>query len=152
MIKQIFLFFPLFLIGCNTNQKSIENRILAEISNTKELNFSHYNDFEWDSLIILRPYSNIQLIEKEYNIDLSGVSESIEILDTINLIVFLNNNKATKYAELTRDQGDFSATIIIKKENANFRLSNNNTFVIKIKPAHHIKRGISSKKIEVTVR
>lgn len=124
------------LISCSTNEKSLESLILNEIENSQKLNLSNYNEFGWDSIIILEPYSNIEKIEKEKNIDLSDVNDSIEMLDSINLIIFLKDGKAVKYSEISRNIADFDHyQEIIKKENANFILSvnQNNSKILKIK-------------------
>ena len=81
---------------------------MNELENSKELNLSNYNEFEWDSLIILGPYSNIEKIKMEKSIDLSNVSNSIEMLDNINLIVFLKEGKAVRYSEISRNITDFN--------------------------------------------
>lgn len=139
-MKRIFtlLFSSMILFSCSLNDKSIESKISVELQNTNELNLSNYNDFDWDSLIILNPYSNIEKIEKEKDINLSDVSTSIEKLDNINLIVFLKKGKAVKYSELNRSIADFDKNQdIIEKEKANFELTsdleNNGPKVLKVK-------------------
>lgn len=132
------LFLSTILFSCSLNDKSIESKISEELQNSNELNLSNYNDFDWDSLIILNPYSNIEKIEKEKDINLSDVSTSIEKLDNINLIVFLKKGKAVKYSELHRSIADFDKyQDIIGKEKANFDLTsdleNNGSKVLKIK-------------------
>ena len=124
------------IISCSINEKSLESIILNELENSKELNLSNYNEFEWDSLIILGPYSNIEKIKMEKSIDLSNVSNSIEMLDNINLIVFLKEGKAVRYSEISRNITDFNDyQEIIKKENANFILdvNQNNSKILRIK-------------------
>ncbi|MDO5510766.1 MAG: hypothetical protein Q4F57_08720 [Weeksellaceae bacterium] len=101
----------------------MESLISKEIENTKGLNLSVYNEFDWDSLIILSPYTSLDLVEKQFYLDLSNVSNSIEMLDSINLIIFLQNNKAVKYVELSRNIADFDSNHeIIDKKNAQFIL------------------------------
>lgn len=117
------LFLSTILFSCSLNDKSMESKISVELQNTNELNLSNYNDFDWDSVIILNPYSNIEKIEKEKDINLSDVSTSIERLDNINLVVFLKNGKAVKYSEVHRSIADFdNYQDIIEKQNANFKL------------------------------
>lgn len=124
-MKRIFsiLLLSILLFSCCLNDKSIESKIVSELQDIKELNLSNYNDFDWDSVIILNPYSNIEKIEKEKDINLSDVSTSIERLDNINLVVFLKNGKAVKYSEVHRSIADFdNYQDIIEKQNANFKL------------------------------
>jgi|SRR5690554_77908 len=137
-MKKIITFVILIIsiISCSINEKSLESIILNELENSKELNLSNYNEFEWDSLIILGPYSNIEKIKMEKSIDLSNVSNSIEMLDNINLIVFLKEGKAVRYSEISRNITDFNDyQEIIKKENANFILdvNQNNSKILRIK-------------------
>ncbi|AYO57358.1 hypothetical protein CO230_04035 [Chryseobacterium sp. 6424] len=136
-MKKIFTLFILLttLISCSINDKSLENYISTEIENSNKLNLSNYHEFDWDSIIILGPYSNLAKIEKEKNIDLSNVNNSIESLDSINLIIFLKDSKAVKYSEISRNITDFDTyQEIIKKENAKFILdaNQNNSKILKI--------------------
>lgn len=110
--------------SCSLNDDVLESKISAEIIEKKELNLSNFNDFDWDSLIILQPYSIIEKIENEKKIDLSNVSKSIESLDDINLIIFLKDKKTVKSCELKRNFRDFTGFYnqIISKEKANFIL------------------------------
>lgn len=137
-MKKILILFILItsLFSCSINEKSLENYISTEIENSNELNLSNYSKFDRDSIIILGPYSNMEEIEKENKIDLSNVSNSIESLDSINLIIFLKGSKAVKYSEISRSIADFNHyKEIIKKDNANFVLevNQNNMKILKIK-------------------
>lgn len=109
MSRLSFLVFLLFVgISCsNVSDKKLENRINLEIKKTNSLDLSNYKDFQWDSVILLPPYTNIERVEKENDLDLSGVSKDIEILDTFKILVFLKDRKMVKYVEITRGLGDF---------------------------------------------
>ena len=126
-MKRILVKLILFLIiiSCNKNDYILESKISAEIIQNKELNLSKYNDFEWDSLIVISPYSNLEKIANQNKLDLSNVSKSIESLDDINLLVFLKNKKAVKTCELKRMYGDFNGIYgkIISKNKAQFYLT-----------------------------
>ncbi|ADQ82982.1 hypothetical protein J5295_09675 [Riemerella anatipestifer] len=113
------------IFSCNKNDYILESKISAEIIQKKELNLSNYNDFEWDSLIIISPYSSLEKIATENKLNLENVSESIESLDDINLIIFLKDRKAVKTCELKRMYGDFSGIYgqIIPKNKANFYMT-----------------------------
>lgn len=119
MSRLSFLVFLLFVgISCsNVSDKKLEREINSEIKKTNSLNFSNYKDFQWDSVILLSPYTYIQRVEKENDLDLSGVSKDIEFSDSINLLVFLKDRKMVKYVEITRGLGDFVAEyeVIIPK-------------------------------------
>ncbi len=95
------------LTSCNFSSSEIENRIDEDIKLHKKVDFTNLNTFEWDNLLILTPYSNLDNVEKRYKINLSNVSKTIESDDNINTIVFLSKNKAVKYVELRRKYGDF---------------------------------------------
>ena len=119
MSRLSFLVFLLFVgISCsNVSDKKLENRINLEIKKTNSLDLSNYKDFQWDSVILLSPYTYIQRVEKENDLDLSGVSKDIEFSDSINLLVFLKDRKMVKYVEINRVLGDFVAEyeVIIPK-------------------------------------
>jgi hypothetical protein len=99
--------------------KIIETKIK---NNPKKISLSNIGNLDYDALLILEPYSNIEETEKQLNVDLSNILENnIHSLDRINLLVFLKNNKSKHISELPRINGDFEDyKIIIKKENANF--------------------------------
>lgn len=119
MSRLSFLVFLLFVgISCsNVSDKKLENRINLEIKKTNSLDLSNYKDFQWDSVILLPPYTNIERVEKENDLDLSGVNEDIEILDTFKILVFLKDRKIVKYVEINSVLGDFVAEyeVIIPK-------------------------------------
>lgn len=103
-----FVFLLLIAISCYKIQdKKLQQSIRFEIEQNKSLDFSNYKDFQWDSVILLSPYTYIQRVEKENDLDLSGVSKDIEFSDSINLLVFLKDRKMVKYVEITRGLGDF---------------------------------------------
>jgi cell division protein FtsX len=122
MRKTIFLFSIILLTSCNFSSSEIENRIDEDIKLHKKVDFTNLNSFEWDKLLILTPYSNVDIVEKRYKINLSTVSKTIESDDNINTIVFLSKNRAVKYVELSRKYGDFSnINGIIEKNDAIFK-------------------------------
>ncbi len=122
-LTTLILCFAIF--SCNKNDYILESKISAEIIQKKELNLSNYNDFDWDSLIIISPYSSIEKIATENKLDLANVSKSIESLDNINLIIFIKDKRAVKTCELKRMYGDFNGIYgqIIPKNKANFYMT-----------------------------
>ena len=123
--KLLLLLFSLILTSCSTDDYILNSKISAEIIQTKELDLSKYNDFNWDSLIIIGPYSNVEKTALANNLDLSYVSKNIEYAEDINLIVFLKARKAVKSCELKRMYGDFDGIYgqVIPKKKANFYLT-----------------------------
>ena len=116
------------LTACNNlfqlnSDKDLTKIIEAKIKdNPEKISLSNIEDLDYDKLLILEPYSNIEKTEKSLNVDLSNISENnIHSLDDINLLVFLKNNKSIKISELSRLNGDFGDyKILINKEDANF--------------------------------
>ena len=116
------------LTACNNlfqlnSDKDLTKIIEAKIKdNPEKISLSNIEDLDYDKLLILEPYSNIEKTEKSLNVDLSNISQNnIHSLDDINLLVFLKNNKSIKISELSRLNGDFGDyKILINKEDANF--------------------------------
>ena len=116
------------LTACNNlfqlnSDKDLTKIIEAKIKdNPEKISLSNIEDLDYDKLLILEPYSNIEKTEKSLNVDLSNISENnIHSIDDINLLVFLKNNKSIKISELSRLNGDFGDyKILINKEDANF--------------------------------
>lgn len=99
------------------NDKHLTDRIEKELkSSNREIDFSQFDDFDWDKLIILRPYSTIENVEKELNLNLRNIRQNgIEFSDSFSLIVFLKDNKSIKIVELKKVMSP-TKTIITKKE------------------------------------
>ena len=116
------------LTACNNlfqlnSDKDLTKSIEAKIKdNPEKISLSNIEDLDYDKLLILEPYSNIEKTEKSLNVDLSNISENnIHSIDDINLLVFLKNNKSIKISELSRLNGDFGEyKILTNKEDANF--------------------------------
>lgn len=99
--------------------KTIETKIKE---NPKKIDLTEIENFDYDQLLILEPYSNIEKIENELKIDLYNISENpIQSIDGINLIVLLKKNKSVKISELKRANGDFKDyKVVINREKALF--------------------------------
>lgn len=53
------------------NQLNSDNSLTEKIESESEIiDFNNLNEFDWDNLLILGPYSVIDNIEKELNLDL----------------------------------------------------------------------------------
>ena len=125
--KIICLITLLILTGCNKKAEKFERKMQENIVRNKELKLSNYNDFEWDAIIILGPYSNVNNVAIKNRINLSSIDKSIEKMDDINLLIFLKNKRAVKTFDLQRNYGDFDTLYekIILKNKANFYLEDN---------------------------
>jgi len=126
------------LISCEyLNQLSSDNSLTEKIetefkSESEIIDLKNLNEFDWDNLLILGPYSVVDNIEKELNLDLENIRENgIEYDDSINLLVFLKNGKSIKISEVSRGIGNFSNLgYLIKKENTKFIRTENGTNVL----------------------
>ena len=88
-------------------------------SDNGKINFSQLNDFEWDNLIILGPYSTMEEIGEKLNLNLKNISNNgIRYSDYYHLIVFLKNNKSVKIVELKKAMQPIRT--IINKEKSLF--------------------------------
>lgn len=101
------LFF--FVFSCQyfsqlKNDEVLTNKLLMEFKNEGEtVKLSKITDFEWDSLLILGPYTVIEEIEEELDLNLSNIRQNrINYSDSYNLIVFLKNKKSIKIIEFPR--------------------------------------------------
>jgi hypothetical protein len=114
----------MILTSCQLNSDKELTKILeTQIKkNSQKIDLSKIKALDYDELIILEPYSNIEKIQTELNLDLSNISKNqIYHSDFINLVVFLKKNKSIKISELDRNIGDFTDyKVLIKRENAYF--------------------------------
>ncbi len=114
----------MILTSCQLNSDKELTKILeTQIKeNSQKIDLSKIEALDYDELIILEPYSNIEKIQTELNLDLSNISKNqIYHSDFINLVVFLKKNKSIKISELDRNIGDFTDyKVLIKRENAYF--------------------------------
>ena len=126
------------LFSCEyLNQLSSDNSLTEKIesefkSELEIIDLKNLNEFDWDNLLILGPYSVVDNIEKELNLNLENIRENgIEYDDSINLLVFLKNGKSIKISEVSRGIGDFSnLRNLISKESAEFIKTENGTNVL----------------------
>jgi len=105
------------------SDKTLTEKIAAEFKSESEIiDLTKLNNFEWNELIILGPYSVINNVEKELNLDLENIRENgIEHSDFINLLIFLKDGKSVKISEVSRGIGDFTnLSQIIEKDKAKF--------------------------------
>lgn len=86
------------------NDENLNNAILKNLNSDIGISdFTKITDFDWDSLIILRPYSSIDKVETEFDLNLTNIKQNgIEYSDSYDLIVFLKNKKSVKIVELKR--------------------------------------------------
>ena len=104
--------------------KIIETKIK---DNPTKIDLTLIDKLDYDKLLILEPYTNIEKTQSELNVDLSNINgNQIHLSDGINLLVFLFYNKSIKISELNRKNGDFEDyKIFINRENALFEKDKN---------------------------
>lgn len=130
-MKKIFILLTtlLFMTSCQLkSDKSLTKIIETKIKdNPTKIDLTLIDKLDYDKLLILEPYSNIEKTQTELNIDLSNINgNQIHLSDGINLLVFLKNNKSIKISELNRKNGDFEDyKIFIDRENALFEKDKN---------------------------
>ena len=130
-MKKIFILLTtlLFMTSCQLkSDKSLTKIIETKIKdNPTKIDLTLIDKLDYDKLLILEPYTNIEKTQSELNVDLSNINgNQIHLSDGINLLVFLKNNKSIKISELNRKNGDFEDyKIFINRENALFEKDKN---------------------------
>jgi hypothetical protein len=130
-MKKIFILLTTLLFMTSCQLKS--DKLLTKIIETKikdnptKIDLTLVDKLDYDKLLILEPYSNIEKTQTELNVDLSNINgNQIHLSDGINLLVFLKNNKSIKISELNRKNGDFEDyKVFINRENALFEKDKN---------------------------
>lgn len=109
----------------------LSERIKKEIHKENNIiNFSSLTNFDWDNLIILGPYTSIEDIEKEFDLDLTNINQNgIAYSDHSNLIVFLKKKKSTKIVEISKVF--IPQRVLISKENSFFILGSDGIVALK---------------------
>ena len=118
----------LALFSCQYfNSLSSDNALNEKIetkfkSDSEIIDLTELNSFQWNKLLILGPYSIIDNIEKEMNLDLENIRENgIEFSDSKHLLIFIKDGKSIKISEVSRSIGDFTNLAqVIKKDRAKF--------------------------------
>ena len=135
-MKKPLLLFLLFstLVSCQLKSdgeltKAIETNIKA---NPRKIDFAKICEFDFDQLIILEPYSNVDNVQKKLMLDFSNIIDNrICNSDDIYLIVFISKNKSVKVVELNRANGDFKdCNVLIKSENALFKINDHGNIAL----------------------
>ena len=135
-MKKIFILLITLLIMTSCQLKS--DKSLTKIIETKikdnptKIDLTLIDKLDYDKLLILEPYTNIEKTQSELNVDLSNINgNQIHLSDGINLIVFLKNNKSIKISELNRKNGDFeNYKVFINRDNALFEKNINGIIIL----------------------
>ena len=115
--KMVVIIFSLFLlVGCNeskiernTELESDFTSLISMVSDKSdsEININTFINFEWDKAFLITPYTTQEEIEKKIDVNFKD-TRNIYSRDDIYLLVFLHHAKVVQYAELNRQQANFS--------------------------------------------
>lgn len=103
-------------MGCNGNEitrnTELESDIKSLISlvsdnSDSEINIKDFINFDWDKAFLIEPYTSEEEIEKQIGVYFKDNS-NIGSRDDIYLLIFLKDNNVVQYAEIARQQCDFS--------------------------------------------
>ena len=113
--------------GDNVGSDIVLEDLIKEnvLSGQSILDLDSITKFEWDSVIILTPYTNPKDISGHFNIDLAKIeATNIEHRDDINVLIFVDDGNPVTMVEYPRFPGDFSNNDIrfIKRSDAQFRI------------------------------
>ena len=135
-MKKIFILLMtlLTMTSCQLKtDKSLTKIIETKIKdNPMKIDLTSIDKLDYDKLLILEPYSNIEKTQTELNVDLSNINgNQIHLSDRINLLEFLKNNKSIKISELNRKNGDFeNYKVFINRDNALFEKNINGIIIL----------------------
>ncbi|MUP47250.1 hypothetical protein E0K83_16030 [Gramella sp. BOM4] len=108
-------------------QENVEN----ELQEKSSVNFDNITDFEWDNLLILGPYSQVEIVEDSLNLNLSNIRQNeIKHTDFYSLIVFLKDRKSVNIIELNR-AFNYPNTKLIPRNKSYFEIDNDGILVSK---------------------
>ncbi|MCB0563924.1 MAG: hypothetical protein KDD01_06060 [Phaeodactylibacter sp.] len=115
-----FVTVALLLLGCSKfdNQLSSDNDLEALIAKEVKASFSEnmglvalteIDEFQWDQLLILAPYSSLAEVETQTGVDLSSIRHfGIDQRKDIALMVFLDGGQPARAVAYPRSAGDFA--------------------------------------------
>lgn len=125
------VFFGMLLIAENRPIKMAEDSALKKVivnkaEKSKSINFAEITDFEWDYMYVLPPYSVPKDVLSRGGVDTGRAKFNVELLDSINMIGFVNGRKLVAYVELPRNYGGerLQKPIKFSRREAEFKISN----------------------------
>lgn len=114
MKKVILVIFSLlFLVGCNQNSVQHNTKLeesfhsVVKEENTNKIDINSLTDFTWDQAFLFPPYTVQESINEQLGVRFKDPS-NMDMRDDIYLLVFLNEEKVVQYAEINRQQADFT--------------------------------------------
>jgi len=103
----------LFLYSCDSTLKDVSLRLekmaVSSKSDTVIFKFSELIGSNYDSLLVLPPYTMIDRIEKDFSITLDEIKKlDIERRDDIYVLCLFKDNRLTEYEILKRNSVDYN--------------------------------------------
>jgi len=111
--------------SASSNTQLVDKIENAISSGDSVLDLDKVADFSWDSLLILNPYTHLDVVSAELNVDLSSAKESaIDQRDDINVLLFFANGQQVKLVEFPRISGDFADTTVrfVARDSAQYEI------------------------------
>ncbi|MFN7252895.1 MAG: hypothetical protein ACK4M9_19305 [Anaerobacillus sp.] len=105
----IFFFVLVLLVGCGSKQdKKLEKtlfEIIGEEENT-QIDIAEMTKFSWDKAFLFEPYTNESYMSYQLGVDFKDRS-NLDWREDIYLLVFLYEDKVTKFIEIERQRSTF---------------------------------------------
>jgi|GEM_PF-5088472 len=115
MKKNIYLLVmsALFVWGCESNKVDIsmelEKLAVSHVTDTVRFRLINLIKEDFDSYLIVPPYTNIKKAEEKIGIEISKINETgIDIRDDIYVLCLFKDNTMTNFYELSRNTIDYS--------------------------------------------
>ena len=112
-----------------SNAQLVDNMTDAVTPDQSVLELGKVAMFPWDSLLILNPFSNLDVLSAKLHVDLSEAKQSgIDQRDDIDLLIFFSNGQHVRMVEYPRISGDFIDTTVrfIVRDSAQFKIVETN--------------------------
>lgn len=94
----VFLFYFWYTSVYLIPEMDISNDIQEKIWESDEIDFSQWIEGEWDSLVIIRPYTDTKTVREKWNINIDRLeNDSIKYADGQTLFLFCKKDEIEKY-------------------------------------------------------
>lgn len=120
-MKSFLLILCFLFFSCYSKENKYLTKIEKEINIKDTLSFKNIFNNDWDEMLVITPYSNLNKLSEKYNLNLSIINNSIEFSDNINTVVFIKKKKVINYIEIPRKKLQFRKIDgLISKKNSLF--------------------------------
>ncbi|WP_370089752.1 hypothetical protein [Ekhidna sp.] len=112
----------------NADLEAVFEQLSKKARTDSILNFSldSLTSFDWDTVLVLTPYTPIKYLERNTNIDLEPLFYTkITVTEGYNVLAFIKNDKLIEWVELRALYGSFDyydSTRFYDPSTANFRM------------------------------